>query len=700
MRVALLYPPDFMDSGCMPTSPFGSLPLLNGWMRGAGHEVLVQDLSALSFAHLCRRSTLEGIYAKLDHELSRALDHDDRNAVEQRRALQTARAIPKRVVLRAEEARERLRSGGYFRPDALRRDMRSLSAVMAMLSLARPRLDPRNENFKTGLYSYLEQSPWDPWVESYDTTVLPALREFRPDAIAFTIPFSLQLSTAMRFVQWLRAHFPHTPRIVGGTGVSDCEELLLGERRFYDWFDHVITGEAEQALPLLLERLAHGGSLDDVPALFRADGDRVVLPTRRGFADMNASPGPDCTGIDFSLYLVPERLVTLTTSRGCYYGKCTFCPATFRERFRRRGSSKAWADVRRLALEQGITSFMFWDPLTPPAFLREISEESRAEGIDIHWMAQVKFDEIYEDPEYVRTLAEGGCRHLQFGFESGVQRVLDDMEKGNDLARIDRILPLLKEHGISVGVFFFIGFPTELEEDAQETWRFLARRRHLIDLVGYSGTFGLGHDVPVFRNPERYDIDIVISERGDPTYKRRDGLDWDSSYLHAAFFARNDLYLIMSGVPVLYGKRFGPEMTRIVRDLTARWVAGPPVFLRPDVRKARLFVPALNGYHEWERPAPDGPSTEGIAYVSAAAHVHFLDEEERALVQAVRAGADAARLIDDAGERGLALRRRLARLLDLGILGWQPMADGEAVPERRDPGAAPTLLPPELRQAG
>jgi len=53
----------------------------------------------------------------------------------------------------------------------------------------------------------------------------------------------------------------------------------------------------------------------------------------------------------------------------------------------------------------------------------------------------VKFEKIYTSREYVRTISEGGCRLLQFGFESGVQRVLDGMKKGNRLDQIEIMPP-------------------------------------------------------------------------------------------------------------------------------------------------------------------------------------------------------------------------------------------------------------------
>jgi len=53
MKIALCFPPET----CLPTSPFGSLPLLSACLRRAGHEVLPLDLSALTFHRLVRRET-------------------------------------------------------------------------------------------------------------------------------------------------------------------------------------------------------------------------------------------------------------------------------------------------------------------------------------------------------------------------------------------------------------------------------------------------------------------------------------------------------------------------------------------------------------------------------------------------------------------------------------------------------------------
>jgi len=83
--------------------------------------------------------------------------------------------------------------------------------------------------------------------------------------------------------------------------------------------------------------------------------------------------------------------------------------------------------------------------------------------------------------------------------------------------------------------------PTENETDARETWSYLRKHWDQIHLSLYTGTFGLGHDVPVFQHPEDYDIQIKFSAEGDPTYTRNDGGDWDLQPMHKAFHARSDI---------------------------------------------------------------------------------------------------------------------------------------------------------------
>jgi len=657
MRIALCYPPD----ATVPTAPFGSIPLLQACLKRAGNQVVPLDLAAITFHWVIRHEILAQFYAY-------AAAQTDPDV---RAGFARLLAIPEEMVFGAEQAARDLRDPKtYFDPLHMRAAWQRIHAVVELLSLIRPRFDPRNKTFTRELFAHLEEDVPDKWVESYELLLLEQMKQFGPELVAITVPFSTQIAPAMKLARWMHRRFPGCKVVAGGTGLSDAENVLLKDARFYDYIDYVCVGDGEEALPELAAALEGKGDIANVPGLFRRIEGAVVPPGNRRVASMDASPTPDFSGLPFDLYLAPEKIAILATSRGCYYGKCTFCPESFRLRYRRRSSPSVWADVKNIAVEQGISNFMFWDPLTPPGMLTEISERSKEEGVEINWTAEVKFEHIYSDPEYVRTLSEGGCRYLQFGFESGVQHVLDAMDKGNDLQEIDTILDRLAEVNIHTGVFFFVGFPTELEDEARETWRYLVRNRDRITFAGYIGTFGMGHDVPVFKNPDRFGIEVVYTPAGDPTYRRKDGLDWEHEYLNQTYRVRNDLYLIESCTALLYVRR-KPDL---VMQLSPRMHMGPPVFIRPALERERLTIPASNGFHT-EKNRKTGES-RSYGFVARSSTIHELAAEDMAVVELVRRGghgADVLALPDPA------VRERLTRLIDFGVLETPAMGPDDTV---------------------
>jgi len=107
-------------------------------------------------------------------------------------------------------------------------------------------------------------------------------------------------------------------------------------------------------------------------------------------------------------------------------------------------------------------------------------------------------------------------------------------------------------------VTWFIGFPTENETDARETWSYLRKHWDQIHLSLYTGTFGLGHDVPVFQHPEDYDIQIKFSAKATRRTRAMTaatGPAADAQGVHA----RSDIPVAMSGAALLYASN-RPEL--------------------------------------------------------------------------------------------------------------------------------------------
>jgi len=641
VRVTIAYPPDFNP----PTMPFGTLPLFNAVLKSAGHETLVIDLNAEAFTLMLMPENLERYFSILDGYTNALASKPDRTPDEEKQ-YQTYRSLylyPREQMREARAAAEALRDANrFYDPKSFTRANRIIRTTHTFLHALTPRLDPRNNTFTEALYAHLADETPDPYFDVWENHTIPTLKKFGVEVIALSCPFSPQIATAMRFAKFVKRRMPHVKFIVGGTGISDAQDILLSDPRFYDFIDYPVVGDGEEALTLCLDAIEGKGSFDAVPGLWQRKDGKGCRPVTTRLVDMDASPCPDYHDVDFSHYMLPEKAGFYTTSRGCYYGKCTFCPESFRVGFRMRSPENVYADIRKIVADQGVKYIHFFDPLTPPRTLAHLSREVARESLPLKWHAEVKFEKIYTSREYMRNLSQGGCSLLQFGFESGVQRVLDGMQKGNKLDQIETMLDNLHEHRINVAVTWFIGFPTESEEDARETWRYLRRHADRIHLSLYTGTFGLGHDVPVFQHPEDYDIKLLFDAEGNPTYERNDGKHWDQQPLHKSYHVRSDIPLAISGAALLYAAN-RPELLAELRGMNA---TGPVAWEEPVLRDRVATVPLENGYLDL------GVDASGVRryriFVAQSGDAFDADEVDIALLRRIgRSTTTIGAIVDD-----------------------------------------------------
>lgn len=97
------------------------------------------------------------------------------------------------------------------------------------------------------------------------------------------------------------------------------------------------------------------------------------------------------------------------------------------------------------------------------AYLAELSSSLRAEGII--WEGFARIDDFiakgYADTELIRSIAQSGCRYLQFGLESADDRTIRSMNKISPGApAAAQVLRETTLAGIMNHVFVMIGYPT------------------------------------------------------------------------------------------------------------------------------------------------------------------------------------------------------------------------------------------------
>ncbi|MCJ7791211.1 MAG: radical SAM protein, partial [Dehalococcoidia bacterium] len=76
------------------------------------------------------------------------------------------------------------------------------------------------------------------------------------------------------------------------------------------------------------------------------------------------------------------------------------------------------------------------------------------------------------DGESVNRMKGSGCVPISYGFESGSQRILDSMNKMQNVEQMEKVVQVSRNCGMPIPASFIIGMPGEDDKSCQETLDF------------------------------------------------------------------------------------------------------------------------------------------------------------------------------------------------------------------------------------
>ena len=679
MRITLVYPPNRN----VPSSPYGALPLLAGCLGEAGHEVSIVDANLEVFERLLSPERLTAARSDLEarwDQLS-ALEHVTRDQLAQLQALGTLGAVPFADLERASEAGEILRDPELFRdPKRVNWAYDTIANLLRAAYSTNPVFYQLKHSFNDDFYGYLASDFANPISAIVEEVVLDQILDTRPDLVAVTVPFNEQSVEGFALLKALKRRAPDLKTMVGGAIISGYHQKICTDPRFYDYADFGMPGEADLAFPRFATALEAGDELQGLPNLYHRDADGTIhAPAEREMPNLNEIAAPDFSGLPLGRYFLPVTVVNYQTSRGCYYGKCTFCSFDIKQNFRFRKAQLVTQDIEKIQEQTGSRHFIFWDPLTPPRLMKDISKWNRDRGDKrIFWGAETKFEKTFTQPNFTDLLAEGGAKFLQFGYESGSQRVLDLMVKGNDLERVHLMLEAMQNSGIAVSVQWFIGFPGETPEEALSSYRYLDEHREAVLLSSYMGTYTIVPDDDVFESQgDLYDIDLIQRDDGTWDYTHRDGSQhYDRSELNAAYLSRGDSETVTRMAFYVYLT----DQPKKARELSNFERGGMLPESFDDLAGERPRLPHWNYLRRFDfdlftppdeqlppegGPRPDAPSY-GV-FCTTTQTLHRLSRAEHDLLAAADGERTTEELVALLGT-GDAARRRLVEMVRHGVL--------------------------------
>lgn len=293
-------------------------------------------------------------------------------------------------------------------------------------------------------------------------------------------PTIAEYSSAVNVLKTLKAISPSPKVVVGGPYATINPDICLR-----DGFDCVVQGDGESS----------------VEEAFL--GQAKVL--RGEEAPLDTYPIIDRSLIDVHSYkyLLGDKVATtVMSSQGCPF-KCAFCCKNYKT-VRLRSVEHVTAELDYLQREYGYTAIAFPDDL----FILDRKRTERMCEVlaerGITWRCLVRGDLIVKyGKEFVEMMRQSGCTDVGMGVESGSNKMLRIINKGESIETIREAVWILKNADIRVKGFFILGLPSEDKDSIQATNRFLAEAQlDDVDVKIYQPYKG----TPIWDNRHLYDI--------------------------------------------------------------------------------------------------------------------------------------------------------------------------------------------------
>ena len=533
MKSCLLFPPQWspLSPHCAPTSSAAQL-------KNAGHTVFIRDLN-LEFY----KFTLNQEY--VNKSIKKALE------IEPVLKSEVTAAYSKIEDFNELSQDFKVKAKKYLKIKELSENIKEIEEIIKYLPTAVETLKHKDDFYSLNLFSksiavidkalYLNSLPYYPgefslhdftisnlkfeleeilkycsdkslnmYYDFYDN-ILPSILETNPDYIGISIGSYSQvipgLTLAMLLKSQAKAHIN-----IGGNYFSRVADSIVNCKEFLQNFaDSIIVEEGERPIIELLKYLNNEIEVENVPNLIYLDkSGNTQFNQKTPPVKLNEMTTQNLDEFSLDEYFMPEIVLPVLSSRGCYWKKCTFCDHDFGQTYNVKSVKKMVNELKELNQKYGISYFEFVDEAISSAYLDELSTEIIESGLKINWYCNSRL-ETSLSKDILLKAREAGLRMILWGVESGSDRIMTLINKGIDLSKRLEILKNASDADIWNFAYIFFGFPTETLQDVMDTINIVCNNTDIIHAYGRS-RFTLGKHALLNNNSEDYGV-IKLPEK-------------------------------------------------------------------------------------------------------------------------------------------------------------------------------------------
>lgn len=305
------------------------------------------------------------------------------------------------------------------------------------------------------------------------------LLKFKPDIIGISSVTS-SADESYSLANYLKKKFKDIPIVYGGPHTSCFPEMIF--KNIKD-LDLLVYGEGEVIFKNIVDFYSRTGKLpQDLPGTWaKKNGKWTKNEPAKPVLNLDDLLPPAYELFDYKKVYKPlplqyKKLPTanMITSRGCPYGKCTFCHEAGRasQIYRRHSPERIVKEIKFLINKHGVKEIAFWDDnfLISEDWIFNFCDLLDKERIKMPWSVVARVDTITK--KMLKRAVKSGMWNIFFGIETGNQDLLDRIKKGITLDQIRKAIRLSNELGIDTRGSFMLALPGETPEKAMKTIKF------------------------------------------------------------------------------------------------------------------------------------------------------------------------------------------------------------------------------------
>ncbi len=307
------------------------------------------------------------------------------------------------------------------------------------------------------------------------TDLTEVLKRYRPKAVGVSCLSGPVIKDGIDISKEIKRESPDTFVIWGGLHPTLFPAQVLKE----EYIDFVVMGEGEKTALELMQKIRKPQEYKNIKGLAYKEKGKIKINGPREFIkNLDELPFPAWDLVNIKKYFQKKfyanKVLTLMTSRGCPYG-CTFCynQTVNQRRWRGHSAQKMVEEIEYLKSRYNIDGIFFFEDNFDAKRSRidEFCKKLIQSKINLRWQHLSRVN--YAHLDRLKLEKEAGCMYIEYGVESGSQRILDFIKKEQNIDQIIQAFENCQKVGIRTNALFMIGLPTETKEDVDATVRLL-----------------------------------------------------------------------------------------------------------------------------------------------------------------------------------------------------------------------------------